>query len=315
MKSKNLIIILLSLLLVTGIYFIFFNEEHEHGDEHMEHGKEITEVDKTKITDSAAKKMGIVIDKVQNATISQTLQLTGRITLNQNKKAKVLARFPGVVKEVKVNLGEQVKKDQVLAIVESNQSLRTYDIKAPINGAVLERNTNIGDVASSEPIFVIADLSTVWAKFHVFSEDTEKVKADQAVQIHTIDDDVNAKGKIDMVFPTADELSQTHIVIVELSNDEGKWRPGMTVEGDVSIYEKDVRLAVKESALQKLDSDEYVIFVKKNDEYIAKQVITGIRGGGYVEIKNGLEEGELYVAEGSFIIKSDILKSTAEHEH
>lgn len=309
---KNSIPIVLFLFLIIAGYVIFLNDDHAHSNEYAEHDDEIH---KTHIEDSAAEKMGIVVSKVGSAEISQTLQLTGRITLNQNKKANVRARFPGIVKEVKVNLGAQVKKEDVLAVVESNQSLRKYDVKSPINGSILKRNTNVGDVAGSEPLFVVADLSTVWVKFHVFSEDTDKVKLDQNVNIHTIDDEVSTEGKIDMIFPTADELSQTHIVIVELSNDEGKWKPGMTVEGDVSISQESVDLAVKEGALQKLDDDEFVVFVKKGEDYEARPVTIGIKGNGYIEIKSGLKEGDLYVSEGSFIVKSDILKSTAEHEH
>lgn len=118
-----------------------------HGDEHGEH-----EEGKTEIGPDAAKNAGVVTSQAGAATIAQTVPLTGRITVNQNAKANVRARFPGIIRSVKVNLGETVEKGQILAVVESNESLQDYNVVAPINGVVLERNTNLGDVANGEPI-------------------------------------------------------------------------------------------------------------------------------------------------------------------
>lgn len=88
----------------------------------------------------------------------------------------------------------------------------------------------------------------------------------------------------------------------------------MTVEGDVTVSNKKVPLAVRESALQTMEN-QTVVFVKVGDSYEMKPVKTGIADGQYIEIKNGLTAGQSYVSEGSFIIKADILKSGAAHEH
>ena len=235
--------------------------------------------------------------------------------INQNTKADVRARFEGIVRSVKVNLGERVEKGQVLAVIESNESLQDYNVTAPINGVILERNTNIGDVANGDALFVIADLSDVWAKFHVFPRDAYYVQSGQRVSIHTLEGDKTAMGKIDMLFPTADELTQTQIAIIVLPNPERIWKPGMTIEGDVSIAVAEAQLAVKESALQKMEELGDVVFIKEGDSYIPRPVKTGRKSDGYVEIIRGLKAGEAYVSDGSFIVKSDILKATAAHSH
>ena len=284
--------------------------EESHGDEHAEH-----EEGKAEITQDSAKRMGVLIKKSGKATVDQTIPLTGRITLNQNTKADVRARFSGIVRSVNIDLGERVERGQVLAVVESNESLQDYNVVAPISGVVLERNTNIGDVASDQPLFMIADLSNVWAKFHVFPRDADFVEGGQNVRIHTLEGDKDATGKIDMMFPTADELSQTQIAIVILENEERLWKPGMTIEGDVTVSEQQAPVAVKESALQKLEELGDVVFVQDGNSYEPRPVTVGSKGNGYVEITQGLKSGEAYVAEGSFIIKSDILKSTAAHSH
>ncbi len=281
----------------------------EHGDEHGEH-----EEGKTQIAPDAAQTAGIKIEKSAPATIANVIPLTGRITINQNTKADVRARFAGIIRSVKANLGEKVEKGQVLAVVESNESLQDYNVTAPISGVILERNTNIGDVAGDEPLFIIADLSEVWAKFHVFPKDADLVASGQSVRVHTLDEGKEGNAKIEMLFPTADALSQTLVAIAPLANDKGKWRPGMTVEGDVRVSEKQVALAVRASALQTME-DQTVVFVKEGNRYEMKPVKTGISDGEYVEILSGLKAEQDYVSESSFIIKADILKSGAAHEH
>lgn len=211
-------------------------------------------------------------------------------------------------------MGETVEKGQVLAVIESNESLKDYNVTAPIKGVILERNTNLGDVANGEPLFTVADLSNVWAKFHVFPKDADMVKSGQSVRVHTLDEGKTGAAKIDMLFPTADALSQTLVAIAPLANENGMWRPGMTVEGDVAVSEKQVNLAVRASALQTMEN-QTVVFVKDGNSYEQMPVQTGMSDGEYIEIKSGLKAGQEYVSEGSFIIKADILKAGAEHVH
>lgn len=287
------------------------HDNHGHGDD--SHGDEHEE-GKTVITPDAAKKAGIVIEKTSSAMIAKIVPLTGRITMDQNAKADVRGRFSGIVRSVKVSLGDQVQKGQILAVVESNESLNNYNVTAPIDGTILERNTNLGDVVNDQPLFIIADLSSVWAKFHIFPKDAEMVNVGQTVRVHTLDEGKENNVAIKMLFPTADALSQTLIAVAPIGNEKNMWRPGMTVEGDVSVSEKKVPLAVRESALQTME-DQTVVFVQEGDKYEMKPVKTGVSDGRYIEITSGLVEGQSYVSEGSFVIKADILKSGAAHEH
>lgn len=289
------------------------HEEDQGGDDHG-HGEEHEE-GKTDIAHESMVRMGIIVEKSAAGTVDQTIPLTGRITLNQNTKADIRARFAGIVRSVNVDLGEHVEKGQVLAVVEANESLQDYNVVAPTSGVVLERNTNIGDVAGDQSLFMIADLSNVWAKFHVFPRDADFVESGQSINIHTLDDGKVATGKIDMLFPTADELSQTQVAIIVLENENRVWKPGMTVEGDVTVSEKQAAVTVKETALQKMENLGDVVFVQNGNSYEPRPVTIGQKGIDTIEIIKGLKAGELYVAEGSFIVKSDILKSTAAHSH
>tara|TARA_R110002126_G_scaffold279836_1_gene426904 strand:- start:44948 stop:45970 length:1023 start_codon:yes stop_codon:yes gene_type:complete len=294
------------------------HNDHDDHDEkaagHDEHGHDEHEESTTEITAAAAQKAGVAIEKSAPAMIADVVALTGRITMNPNAKADVRARFSGVVRSVAVDWGESVEKGQILAVIESNESLKNYNVIAPINGTILARNTNLGDVAGDAPLFTIADFSNVWAKFHIFPKDADKVSAKQSVRVHSLDDTKQGEATIKMVFPTADALSQTLVAIAPLGNENGIWRPGMNVEGDVTISQKQVAVAVRESALQTMEA-QTVVFVKHGESYEMKPVKTGISDGRYVEIISGLSAGQSYVSAGSFIIKADILKSGAAHEH
>jgi cobalt-zinc-cadmium efflux system membrane fusion protein len=282
-------------------------DEHGHGDEHEE--------GKTEIEPEHAKQAGVVLSKAQGGTISQNVSLTGQIILNSNRSADVKARFTGAVKSVKVELGQKVTKGQVLATVESNESLQVFNVTAPISGTILKRNTNIGNLTSDEPMFTIVDLSKVWAKFHIFPKDTNQIQEGQSVKVHTLGNvEKEATSTIKMLLPTADALSQTYVAIVELDNENSDWRPGMTVEGDVAVSQQNATIIVPESAIQTME-DQTVVFVESNNSYEMRPVKIGKTDNKNIEIVSGLSEGESYVSQGSFIIKADILKSGAAHEH
>ncbi len=284
--------------------------KHEEEDNHDEH-----EGGSTTISDESAKKSGIETQKSGSQIIYSSVTLTGKIILNQDNTYDIKARFPGIVRSVKVKWGQKVSQGQVLATIESNDSLKLYSVKSPRKGVVLKRNTNIGNVASDEPLFTIADLSSVWAEFHVFPRDIHAVEEGQKVSVRTLENGTKDEGKITMMLPTADSESQTVIAIVSLSNNESKWRPGMSVSGKVQILEKKAPVAINKSAIQRMEN-ETVIFVKEeNNKYEARHVKLGKGDGEYIEVIEGLKEGEEYVSQGSFIIKADILKSTASHAH
>lgn len=290
------------------------SKEDDHveddGHDHDEEGK----VDATEIEPDHARKAGVTSNVAKAGSIVKEVVLNGQITLNRDTTANVRARFPGIVRDVSVKLGQTVKKGDVLARLESNESLRDYTITAPVSGVILERNTNIGDVASDETLFVIADLSNVWAKFHIFPKDTDLIREGQSVRVHTVDHTKEIQGTIKLFLPTAEALSQTHVVIVELDNVESDWRPGLTIDGHVEVARKHASVIVPKTALQSMENRK-VLFVTDGSEYEARPVELGDDNDHEVEIIHGLVAGEKYVSEGSFIIKADIMKSGAAHEH
>jgi cobalt-zinc-cadmium efflux system membrane fusion protein len=315
MKQKNNLIMLALFGLLATLSTAYAADDDAaggHGKEAETHEEE--GADRTKIESGAADQAGIVTRQAQAGSIAETMTLTGRITLNRNTTVNVRGRFTGVVKSVHVELGEKVKKGQLLAKVESNESLQVYSVTSPINGVILERNVSEGDVADEEPLFRIADLSDVWAELHVFPKDLGHISEGLPVRVYTLDGDREARADIDLILPTANRLSQTVLAIVVLPNPERQWRPGMTVEGSVTIREKQADILVETSALQTLEGQQ-VVFVKEGDSYEARPVELGLSNNSMVEVLSGLSLGETYVAKGSFTIKADIGKESTAHGH
>ncbi len=277
-----------------------------HADEHSQ-----ASPDSTEIGAEAAEAAGIKTETAGEASISETVTLTGRVTLNQNTLAQVKARFPGIVREVKRGQGEMVAAGDVLAVVESNDSLQPYAVKSPVTGVVLARNTNVGDVAGDTPLFTVADISDVWAEFHVFPRDVDKIAGGQKVRVTSFEGGHSGEATIAVVLPLAESSSQTVVARATLPNPHGVWRSGMTVRGDVVIDERQVPLAVRNSAIQHMEG-KTVVFVQDGERYAMRPVTIGAADGQWSEVREGLHAGERYVSSNSFIIKADIGKAGAE---
>lgn len=269
--------------------------------------------DSTEISKEAAEAAGIKTEIADKRAIQETVALTGRITLNQNTTAQVKARFPGIVREVKKGLGEAVGTGDVLAMVESNDSLQTYPVKSPISGVVLARNTNVGDVAGDQPLFTVANVSDVWAEFHVFPRDIDRIQGGQSVRVTSFEGEHTDEAKITVVSPIAEASSQTVVARATLQNRQGLWHSGMTVRGEVTVSEKDVQLAVKSSAIQRMEG-KTVVFIQDGNRYSMRAIKAGISDSHWVEVVDGLKAGETYVSENSFLIKADIGKAGAKDE-
>ncbi len=318
MANRRILLVIILAMAVVG-YWAFASRhaetpgssqggEEARGEEHAE-----TPPDSTEITQEAAQAAGIKTETAGAGFISETVNLSGRITLNQNRSAQVKARFPGIVREVKKGQGEPVAVGDVMATVESNDSLQVYPVTSPIAGVVLARNTNVGDVAGETPLFTVADVSDVWAEFHVFPRDIDKIVGGQKVRVTSFEGQHTGEATIAVVLPLAESSSQTVIARVTLPNPQGLWRSGMTVRGDAVINEKEVPLAVKTSAVQRMEG-KTVVFVQTGDRFTMRPIKAGAGDNQWTEVLEGLQPGETYVSGNSFIIKADIGKAGAEHE-
>lgn len=267
---------------------------------------------RTTIPAAAAQDAGVKIERAGPAVVRETVRLMGNVVLDANRRAEVKARFPGIVRAVYVQQGQRVRRGQRLALVEGNESMRTYPVTAPIDGVVLARNTNVGDVAGDNALVEIADLSEVWVELRAIGADAEKLAVGQEVEIASATGESTTSGRIQTLLPLAS--GQSVVARATIDNPAGRWRPGMTVSADVTIDARQVPLAVKESGLQRF-RDFTVVFAQFGETYEVRMLELGERDGEYAEVLGGLKPGTRYVADQSFLIKADIEKSGASHDH
>ena len=174
---------------------------------------------RVEMSEESRKKAGIVIETAGPATLSIKLELNGKISPNEERMTHVIPRFPGVVKSVTKRLGDAVTKGEVLATVESNESLQTYDIKAELAGTVIKKDTTLGEfVSGQEPIFTVTDLSTVWADFSVYRQDFPLLREGQTIVVEGGPGLEKAETKISYISPFGSENSQTMLARAVLPN-------------------------------------------------------------------------------------------------
>ncbi|MBR2818582.1 MAG: efflux RND transporter periplasmic adaptor subunit [Reyranella sp.] len=283
--------------------------EAGHGEAGHEHGGEgVT------LTDAQVAAAGIELLQAGPRELNEVLRLNGIIQPNQETLVKAAPRFPGVVRSMRKRLGDKVKKDEILATVESNQSLTTYDLKAPMDGTIIDRDGTLGDFAAeSRALFTIADLSTMWIDFAVYRRDFARVRVGDAVSIDLGDGGAPIQARIDYVSPLGTSDTQSSVARAVVPND-GRLRPGMFVDGRVVLSATPVEVAVKASALQTLEG-KTVVFVREGETFTPREVELGHRDADWVEVKFGLMPGDTYAAKNSFVIKAEIGKGSAAHEH
>ena len=276
--------------------------EHEEAPQH------------TTIPAKTAHAAGIRIAAAGPGIIADEHEVQGLLTPVEGRVAQVTARFPGPVRSVRAGVGDRVRAGQVLASVESNLSLTTYSITAPINGVVMARTAAVGmSAVEGAPMFEIADLSTLWVDLHIFGADAQHISAGVPVTVTRLSDGVSANTTLERVLPGTATASQSTVARATVVNVDGLWRPGSAVKARVTVDRQPVTLVVPITALQTAE-DRDVVYVQQGDTYRTRPVTLGRRDAERVEVLEGLKAGEHVVVAQSFLVKADIEKSTVGEE-
>lgn len=269
---------------------------------------------RTTIGAAQAEAAGIVVEPAGPATLEETIALSGRVELQPQGRAEITAWYPGRIVGMNRAIGERVRRGETLASVTSSESLQTYAIPSPIAGVVMARNANVGDVAGAAPIYVIADATQVHAEFYVYPRDAERLRAGQPVVVRSLSGEHSVRAEIEAILPTADMMTQTIVAHVDLPNADGAWRPGQAVEGAAVVSRYEAPLAVRTRALQRF-RDFTVVFARVGETYEVRMLELGRQTPEWTEVLSGLAPGEVYVSDNAFLIRADIEKSGASHDH
>lgn len=328
---------------------------------------------------------GIRVVTAGPQALDETFSLPGEIGFDEDRTAHVVPRTPGVVESVSVELGQSVKKGELLAVIASQQisELRSelaaaqrrvalasttfererelwrekisaeqdylqakqsleeaqialanarqktnalsgvsvsaggnrYELRAPFDGVVVEKHLVPGEVVSeATAAFMLSDLSRVWATFSVAPQDLARVQVGKPARVEAPDLGMQVDGRVAYVGNLLGEQTRSALARVTLANPDGAWRPGLFVNVRVSARSRQVPVTVPEQAIQTVEGKPSV-FVRSAEGFQARPVDLGARSAGQVEVLAGLAVGDQVAGEGSFVLKSELGKSSASHAH
>ncbi|WPO46602.1 efflux RND transporter periplasmic adaptor subunit [Pseudomonas sp. S1Bt23] len=361
-------------------------EAHQEGEEGQAEGEAHAEEEgKVELSAEQIQAADIQLAEAAPRDLSSLLTLPGEIRFDEDRTSHIVPRAAGVVESVAVNLGQTVKKGELLAVIASQQIsdqrselaaaerrvelARTtfqrerqlwvdqisaeqdyllarqtlqeaeialnnarqkmnalsgsavlaggnrYEMRAPFDGVVVEKHLSVGEVVGeTSAAFTLSDLSRVWVTFGVFPKDVNKVRVGKPVRVQSTELGTQVQGTVAYVGSLLGEQTRTATVRVTVPNPDDVWRPGLFVSVQVATDTYQAGVTVPQSAIQTVE-DKPAVFVRVADGFQATPVVLGGSEGGFVEIREGLRAGAQVATTGSFILKSELGKGSAEHGH
>lgn len=268
---------------------------------------------RTALSERSVEKAGIEQEQTQPGQIQTQLHLFGVVAPVPEQQYQVGAAYAGVVQQLAVKVGDKVTKGQLVATVQNPVSLKNYSVFAPASGEVTAKYISVGAKVSEQPLIEISDFSSVYIEMSAFPSDTEQLKLGQKFLVKDLHGHQSAQSQISYIAP---QMTGGHIARARgvLANTDGHWRPGMHVKTDVTVATVDAALVIKKSALQ-LWNGKTVIFIRVGDVFEIRMPELGRADDTQVEVLSGVPLGVQYATTNSFILKADVMKSGASHDH
>lgn len=355
------------------------SSKEEKGEEHAEASNGLIVLSEQQIRTA-----GIATAKAAPATIGAVVQLPGEVRFNEDRTAHVVPRVAGVAESVSADLGQTVRKGQVLAVISSpeladlrstalaaqkrlglakvtyerekklwedkisaeqdylqaqqalreaeiaaqtanskltalgangpSRPLNRYVLRAPFDGVVVEKHITQGEMVKEDAnVFLLSDLSTVWVNIVVTAKDLEAIRVGETATVKSTASDSSATGKVSYVGALLGEETRSANARVVLPNPKLAWRPGLFVNVNMTRGTREVPVAVAADAVQ-TENGKSNVYVRVPQGFQEKSVSLGASDGKFVEIVSGLEPGAVYATAGSFVLKAEQGKGSAEHE-
>jgi len=221
------------------------------------------------------------------------LDITGRVAASGGGRQRL------------ANLG--VPADTIAEIERTRKPPLAITWTAPRDGIVLERNVVDGmKVASGDVLFRLADISTVWALVDVAERDLPLIAVGQPVTVRPRGFvDRPFTGKVAVIYPQVNRETRTTRVRVELANPDGILRPDMYVDAEIATGAEAPVTAVPTSAVIDSGSRQVVIVDRGEGRFEPRPVKLGRRGTDFVEIREGVSEGDSVVVTANFLIDAE----------
>jgi len=269
------------------------------------------------LTPENLKHVDIQVETVSLGKLEATLKAAGRVTENMGRTAHVASPLEGRLEKLFFDLGDSVVPGDLLAVVQTPELLgKPLEIKSPLAGIVMERKATPGElVDKATMIYTISDPSDLWVIAEIKESDIAAVKIDQlaAFGVLAYPGEIFT-GRVVRLGNQVESESRTLEVRIAVDNQDARLKPGMFADVEISTTVMDGVLTISDASLQ-TDEEEQVVFVKRDDGSFEKRSVKlGLEQRGRVQILDGVREGEAVVTEGSFILKSELLKGELGEE-
>ncbi|MCJ2048670.1 efflux RND transporter periplasmic adaptor subunit [Methylobacterium sp. J-070] len=203
-----------------------------------------------------------------------------------------------------------------------NQStLRRYPLRAPLAGRIVERRVDVGTAVGKEgdpaDLYTVADLSTVWIELSVPTLDLALVREGAPVAVtpgRPGDAQRRAEGRVIFVSPFLNADTRSARVVVTLPNADLAWRPGTFVTAEVEIARDAVPVRIPKAAVQTL-AGRSVVFVRTDEGFETRAIELGRSDDEAHEVTAGLEAGAEIAVGNTFLLKAELGKADADHDH
>jgi Cu(I)/Ag(I) efflux system membrane fusion protein len=200
-----------------------------------------------------------------------------------------------------------ISEEQIRALVKSGETQRTLTLRSPVTGIVMEKKAVQGmRFMPGEALYQIADLSTVWVVADVFEQDIGLVKTGAAAQVKiSAYPDQQFAGKVSYIYPTLNPETRTVSVRVELANPGLLLKPAMFAQVELAVSTKGPVVTVPLSAVIDSGTRQLVLLQQGEGRFEPRSVKLGARSDSYVEVLDGVQEGEQVVVAANFLIDAE----------
>jgi len=260
----------------------------------------------------SVEKGGIHVSAAGEAMIDVTLEMPGEVRLDPKRVLEVHPRFPGVVRELRRQVGQRVSRGDVVAMVESNESLTNYSVTSSISGRVIACPMAPGQTVTQDAtLYTIADFSTVWIDFAIYPNDLSRIHSGEPARVVPQSGGRAERGTVSYVGPSLETDARVSVGRVVLANHDGRWEPGLFANVTVTIDHARAAVAVADDAIVRTHEGT-AVFVAAGNRFRMQPVKTGRSDGTHTEILSGLAAGTPVVDRNAFTLKSELEKANVE---
>jgi cobalt-zinc-cadmium efflux system membrane fusion protein len=287
----------------------------------VEAGEVVAVIESREVADAKSEYLAarLVFDLQQTLFNRSTKLFEGKV-LSENDFLRARTTFEDA--RVKIETARQklfalsLTAEQIEALPQQPvETLRRQELRAPIAGRIAERRVELGSLVGREgqesELYVIADLSVVWADLALPTSELPNIREGRLITV--VSGGESSPATIMFVSPLLDKETRAARVVASLDNTERKWRPGLFVTAEIPTDGVPAEIVVAKTALQSVKG-ETVVFVRTENGFEARKIGVGRQDARLVEVTAGLAAGERVATANTFVLKAELGKAEAGHD-